>query len=305
MKIGYFADGPWSHLALEKLVSNGHKICFIVPRYDTQDPKLKVWSEELDVPFLLSSNVNDPVFVESLREFGVELFISMSFNQILRSDIIRFPPKGFINCHAGKLPFYRGRNPLNWVLINGETSMGITVHYVDEGIDTGDIIHQDEVPILPADDYGTLLDKAVEACPSALLKAVGKIGTGDFQPIAQSTIHPVGSYFGRRRIGDEIIDWNWPSERIHNFIRAVTSPAPGARSNRDGESEVIFWRSELIEGAPSYISTPGEVVGRTGEGVVVKSGSSTLLVKCVSELDGDEKKRQLHVPRYRIGTRFQ
>lgn len=305
MKIGYFADGPWSHLALEGLIAEGHKICFIVPRYDTRDPILREWSEKLRIPFLLSSNVNELTFLQTLRPFEADLFVSMSFNQILKQEIIRLAPKGFINCHAGKLPFYRGRNPLNWALINGETTMGVTVHYVDKGIDTGDIIHQDEVLILPEDDYGTLLDKAVEACPAALLKAIAKIDAGDYRPIVQSTIHPVGSYFGQRKDGDEIIDWDWPSTRIHNFIRALASPAPGARSKKDGVQEVTFWRSELIKEAPSYISTPGEVVGRTGEGVVIKSGTSTLLVKCVSESDGGGGKKEPHIPRYRIGTRFQ
>ena len=87
----------------------------------------------------------------------------MSFDQIFKSEIIYLSKHKIINCHAGKLPFYRGRNVLNWVLINDE-EFGITVHYVDEGIDTGDIILQKKFPISDQDNYKTLLEKSYRMC---------------------------------------------------------------------------------------------------------------------------------------------
>ena len=143
MKVGYFADGPWSHTTIDML--NNHKeieILFIVPRYETQDPILRDWAKKLKIPFIVESNVNNITFINYLKNFNADLFISMSFNQILFSDILSIPKIGFINCHAGKLPFYRGRNPLNWALINDEKDFGITVHYIDEGIDSGNIVLQ-------------------------------------------------------------------------------------------------------------------------------------------------------------------
>ena len=301
MKIGYFADGPWSHLALEKLLQNGHEICFIVPRYDTLDPTLKAWAEKLNVPFLPSENVNHPEFLKSLNNFQADLFISMSFNQILHKSIINIPPKGFINCHAGMLPFYRGRNPLNWALINGEESIGVTTHYVDEGIDTGDIITQEIVSVSADDTYGTLLDKAILSCPVSLCKAVDLIDSGNFTPIKQHTIHPVGSYFTQRRVGDELIDWNWSSERTYNFVRAITTPGPGARTHVKCEQEIAVLACQLIEDAPNYLSCVGEVIGRHPNGVVVKTGDSSLFISLIKKMETGLEQ----IPAYKIGTRFE
>lgn len=300
MKIGYFADGPWSHKALEALLRNEHEICFIVPRYDTQDLILREWSDKLNVPFLPVENVNSAQFIKLLSEFHAELFISMSFNQILKKEIIAFAPKGFINCHAGMLPFYRGRNPLNWALINGERSLGVTAHFIDEGIDTGDIIFQDIIPISNEDTYSTLLDKAIQACPTCLCKAVELLERDNFIPIRQDTIHPTGTYFGQRRVGDEVLDWHLSSERIYNFVRAITKPGPGARTFVNGKKEIAIITSRMIENAPEYISTMGEVVGKNSSGIIVKTGTSTILVTKVEDIElGIE-----HIPAYRIGTRL-
>src|SRR5690606_11568598 len=113
-----------------------------------------------------------------------------------------------INCHAGKLPYYRGRNILNWVLINDENEFGITVHYIDDGIDTGDLILQETFPITDNDNYKTLLEVAYVECGNLLYKAINKIQEGNVKPVSQSTIHSVGFYCGIRRQGDEIINWN-------------------------------------------------------------------------------------------------
>ena len=176
MKVGYFADGPWSHKALEVITdSDLFDVVFIVPRFDTQDPVLKKWADRLEIPFLPTENVNSAEFIALIDGYKPDLLVSMSFNQILKTDIIAYAPKGFINCHAGALPFYRGRNPLNWVLINGENTFGITVHYVDEGIDTGDIIEQKYYPISTHDTYSSLLNLAVTECGQVLFSAMQKL----------------------------------------------------------------------------------------------------------------------------------
>ena len=141
MKIGYFADGPWAHESIAKIAEDSRfDITYIVPRFDNQDPILREWANKLEVDFLPFKDINSTESLEVLRGYEAELYVSMSFNQILKSKILDMPKLGFINCHAGALPFYRGRNILNWVLINDESHFGVTVHYIDEGIDTGDII---------------------------------------------------------------------------------------------------------------------------------------------------------------------
>jgi len=276
MNIGYFADGPWAHRALEKIVEKSNfKIIFIVPRFDKQDHILQQWAEKLDVPFLPLKDVNSKEGISVLEKYDADINVSMSYNQILKKEIIDLSPLGFINCHAGKLPFYRGRNILNWSLINDEKDFGVTVHYVDEGVDTGDIILQKVTSITDEDDYSTLLSRAINICADLLIEALYMIDAGNVKRTKQKDIHPVGSYFGCRVEGDEYIDWNWTSRRIFNFIRAITTPGPCARTIIN-DCDIKVKRAELIDESVGYIGTVGEVIGVTHEGIIVKTGDSII-----------------------------
>lgn len=303
MRIGYFADGPWSHRALEKIVqSELMEIAFIIPRYDTQDPVLKEWADELGVPYYPVKNVNTEEFIDWMERYKPDLLVSMSFNQILKADILASVKEGFINCHAGALPFYRGRNPLNWALINGENSFGITVHYVDEGIDTGDIVVQKHYPITMEDTYASLLKLAIYECAEVLFLALKQIALGTVKRIKQEEIHPVGTYFGIRTFGDEVVNFKWPAIRFFNFVRAISNPGPGARFWVN-EQEYAIEVAKLIVDAPIYIATEGEVVGRDNLGVIVKVGDSTIRITRVRKVDSSGETEVL-VPIFKIGTRL-
>jgi methionyl-tRNA formyltransferase len=277
MRVGYFGDGPWAHQALYKIIEQGHEVLFVVPRYDTQDPALKRIAERYEIPWTVVKNVNSVGFIENVQASSCDIMISMSFNQIIRKNLRSAAPMGFINCHAGALPFYRGRNPINWALINGEDRIGVTVHFVDEGIDTGDIITQYFIDVLESDDYASLLEKGYVTCAEALCKALSIVSQRNFRPTAQDEIDPVGFYCCRRVDGDEYIDWSDTSENIRNFIRAITKPGPGAISV-SSKYKLIIYQSRLVPDAPDYKGVPGEVVGVTEDSWVVKTGSSVLQV---------------------------
>ena len=147
MLIGYFADGKWAHNALELIISSVDiDIAFICARYENPDQILFQKAKNLGVDFFIEKDINNNSFQKRLAAYKCDLFVSMSFNQIFKRETFSIPSKGTINCHAGKLPLYRGRNVLNWALINDEKEFGITVHFVDENIDTGDIILQKTFP---------------------------------------------------------------------------------------------------------------------------------------------------------------
>ena len=153
LNIGYFADGPWSHQAFTKLIQIPDiSISFICGRYKTKDQILKNFAKEFKIDYLEHNDVNSSDFISLIKNYKCNLFVSMSFDQIFKKDIIKLMRHNIINCHAGKLPFYRGRSVLNWVLINDEKEFGITVHYIDEGIDSGDIILQRSYEITDLDD---------------------------------------------------------------------------------------------------------------------------------------------------------
>ena len=239
IKIGYFADGPWSHLAFEKIIKDKSiTIGFIVPRSDSNDDTLKNYAKSYGIDYLQGINVNSDSFYTKANNYNCDLFVSMSFNQIFKTKIMNLPKLKTINCHAGKLPFYRGRNILNWALINDEKEFGITVHYIDEGIDTGDIILQNLFPINDLDNYETLLNKAYTGCSDSIYNGIKIIQNESVKPIKQNTIHPIGMYCGQRKKGDEIINWNQTSRQLFNFIRSITYPGPCAQSKKEN-SDVI------------------------------------------------------------------
>lgn len=273
-RIGYFADGPWAHEAFELLINDPTlEIMFIVPRSDTKDQTLKNYASEFGIDYLHPVKINSEDFLAKAETYSCDLFISMSFNQIFRKPVTHLPKFDTINCHAGKLPFYRGRNILNWALINDEDEFGITVHFVDEGIDTGDIILQRSFPITDDDDYSTLLEVAHKECANILYEAVKQIQSGINQRIDQKNLHPVGFYCGRRGEGDEIIDWNQTSREIFNFIRSVCQPGPMALSFKNGKPVKIN-KSRLISQAPVYKNTPGQLLSKTKDGFLVKTKDS-------------------------------
>tara|TARA_B100000963_G_C22593655_1_gene656774 strand:- start:719 stop:1615 length:897 start_codon:yes stop_codon:yes gene_type:complete len=283
LKIGYFADGPWSHEAFLKIVNDKRfDIRFIVPRNDSQDTTLLSFSKKFKIDYFKLDNINSDTSLKKVSDYDCDLLVSMSFNQIFRKNIIDLTSIGIINCHAGKLPFYRGRNILNWALINDEKEFGITVHFVDEGIDTGDIILQDTFSITDYDNYNTLLNTAYSGCADILHKALVQIAKNDYCRINQETIHPIGFYCGARGEGDEIINWKDSSRNIFNFIRAICKPGPMART-KNGSEDIFINRAKYIQNAPNYIGTPGQVLMKTKKGFLVKTNDSFIEI---FELEG-------------------
>lgn len=276
MKIGYFADGPWGWKTFDKMMADDSlEIAFMAVRYENRDEHLLKCAEEYGIPVELSKNINSEEYIAKMKEYDVDLFVSMSFNQIFRTEMINLPKYKTINCHAGKLPFYRGRNILNWVLINDEKEFGITAHYLDEGIDTGDIILQEVYPITDEDDYGTLLSRAYEGCADVIYRAIKMIQSGEVKRIRQSDIDPVGMYCGIRGSGDEIIDWNQTSREIFNFIRAISKPGPQATSWING-NKISINKARMIPQACCYKNNNGQVIGKTEEGFLVKTKDTVL-----------------------------
>jgi methionyl-tRNA formyltransferase len=298
MDLLYFGDGLWATRCLRRLLDDGHRVAAVVLRSKPSDSTLSELAKEAGITVKSPAAVNAWEFVEWVRSLEPELNISMSYDQILRRPIIDSAPSGFINCHAGKLPCYRGRNVINWAIINNEKEIGLTVHYVDEGIDTGDIILQRTVPITFEDTYETVLAKVRNSFPDLLAEAVGLIEKGKVGRQPQSNLD--GTYYAGRIPGDEWIDWSDTSLKIYNKIRAITHPGPGARTILNDRT-LIVWQARYNADWPKYIATPGEVVGwLSKEGVRVKTGDSTVVLERVQFEDEQSET----VPTFPIGTRF-
>jgi methionyl-tRNA formyltransferase len=296
MRIVILGDGKWATDSLWRLRADGHDIVAVLLRARPGEAGLEAAARALRLPILQPRQVNAPECVASLRALAPDVLLSIAYNQILGAELRAVAP-WCLNVHAGQLPRYRGRNVINWALINGEPEIGITVHLVDAGIDTGDILLQRTLPVAWTDTYGDVLDRVVGAIPGLVADSLALIAEGRATPTPQGD---GGTYFGGRREGDEWIDWTRPSSEIYNKIRAITHPGPGARTwlPPDGEA-VVIWRAVYDLSWPRYLATPGEVVGRVPAGVIVKTGDSTILLTNVQIGE-----RPPETPRWPIGTRL-
>jgi len=233
-----FADGVWGTRTLESLLQSPLlEVQAVVLRKNPSDDSLEELAKRENLTILQPEKVNSPSCRKVLLEFDSQLFVSMSYDQIFKKQTYSIATLGAINCHAGKLPWYRGRSILNWVLIEGESEFGITVHQIDETIDTGGIIKQEVFPISDEDDYATLMETALKECPRLLAQAVEEIAiSGQIKLQSQTEIDPTGSYYPRRKSGDERVVWDWGARKIFNFVRALVPPGPMAQSQtRRGE----------------------------------------------------------------------
>lgn len=299
MRIVLFGDGRWAADTLKHLAADGHHVAAVVVRARASDTLLENAATAMRIPVQRPANVNAPAFVTSLVALAPDLGVSVSYDQILRRAVLDVPRRGVINLHAGKLPRYRGRNVINWAIINGEQEIGLTAHMVDEGIDTGPILKQLTLPIGWTDGYGDVLARVVAALPGLAADTVREIAAGTATPVPQRAED--GTYFAGRGDGDEWLDWSLSSRHLYNKIRAITRPGPGARTLLDGR-EIVVWHARYDPSWPCYIATPGQVVGRVvGDegGALVKTGDSTLLVQEV-QISGAPST----LPPWRIGTRL-
>lgn len=143
---------------MELLYQRKKEIVGVVLRVRSTDDELQRLAEKLKIPVFQPYRCNSKEFLDTITELAPDLNLSVSYDQILQRPIIDSAQLGFVNFHAGKLPYYRGRSVLNWAIINGEEEVGLTAHFIDEGIDTGDIILQRTLPISWTDTYKEVLD---------------------------------------------------------------------------------------------------------------------------------------------------
>lgn len=280
MKIGLFADGIWGENTLKELLIMDVRISFVALRWKPNQSNLEYICRDKGIPVLQEEDINADHVLKIIKIFGCNIFISMSFDQIFKEPLLTMAPLGAINCHAGKLPSYRGRSVLNWALINGESEFGITVHFMDCAIDTGDIVIQKVFPIYPSDNFKTLLETAYVQCAKCVRLAVEIILSGEVKRIEQPKNGSTVFYCRRRVVGDERVDWRWSSERIHNFVRALVPPGPGALTTIHGKNLVLY-KTKIAGASDVTSSQPGTVsaVDIANEQIVVITGRGSLAIE--------------------------
>jgi methionyl-tRNA formyltransferase len=247
---------------LEALVAAGHGVDAVhVPPPAAQKPEIAGAAARLGVRLSPVAGANAPDFAAALRAARPRLGVVAGFSTILSRDVHAAPELGTINCHAGKLPFYRGGSPLNWQIMNGESEAGISVLRVDDGIDSGDVLAEAVLPIGPEDDIATLHEKANAVFPGLVVGTVARFAAGDLAGRRQDPAAAV--YWHQRNDSDGRIDWRASAKRVHDTVRALTSPYPGAFAHLDGR-RVRILRTSLD--VPDVRGVPGRIVHVSGGG---------------------------------------
>lgn len=310
MKIAVFAYHDIGYECLKVLMEAGEEVVAVVTHED--DPGEEIWFSSVAelarkglLPVYMPSNPNTADFVHLMRGLAPELIFSFYYRRLLSKELLEIPRLGGINLHGSLLPKYRGRAPINWVLVNGEPETGLTLHYMVQEADAGDIIAQRRVPIDAEDTALDLFRKMIVAGRELLRETLPFIREGTAPRMPQNP--GMATSFGRRRPEDGKIDWAQPAKSIHNLIRAVTHPFPGAFTFYKGK-KLFLWRAVPIDAESSgECDVPGTVKGaKNGNGMVICAGAGRLLIN-LAQVEGEEEMagdRLMERHRIRVGTKL-
>lgn len=224
-------------------------------------------SAEMELPVYAPEDVNHPLWVERIRELKPDVIFSFYYRDMLNEELLALAPKGAFNLHGSLLPKYRGRAPINWAVLKGETETGVTLHKMVAKADAGDIVAQEKVTITETDTSLTVHAKVREAAATLLTRVLPQIENATYTATAQNESE--ATYFGRRTAADGLIDWNRSAKEVYDLIRAVTEPYPGAFTYL-GERKMIIWRACIL--AENSDKRPGTVISTNPLRIVCAEG---------------------------------
>ena len=261
---------------LSVLLAHGVDVALVVTHRD--NPKENIWFDSVaalaalhGIPTITPDDPNAPEIIEQIRALQPDFFFSFYYREMLKKALLDIPARGALNMHGSLLPKYRGRVPVNWAIIHGETETGSTLHYMTEKPDNGDIVAQQAVPILPNDTALQVFQKVTVAAEIALNEVLPALLAGNAPRIRQDLGR--GGYFGGRKAEDGIIDWSQSAQVIHNLVRAVAPPYPGATTHLMGQTMRIL--QTLVTGCtaagkerPAFYVKEGKAYAICGSGVL-------------------------------------
>ena len=270
---------------LEELIASGDELALVITHDDR--PGETIWfrsvaavAERHGIPVIAPPDVNAPEIIARVRALEPDFLFSAMFRQLLKRELLEVPRRGALNLHPSLLPRFRGRSPINWVLVEGETETGVTLHYMVEKADRGDIVAQRRIAIDDEDTALTLHRKATEEARLLMREAYPLLASARAPRIVQEQSR--ASYYGGRRPADGEIDWRRPARMIYDLVRAVTHPYPGAFTWHQGRRIFVWWARP---GSPVQALRPGEV-WLAGDGAVwVGAGEGALRLERV-EVEG-------------------
>lgn len=267
-----FAYHDVGYECLDALIQNDEYIVAVITHKN--NPEEEIWfrsvedlAEEYDIPVYTPESVNTEEWIERIGAMEPDLILSFYYRNMIDEDILSLPRLGAFNLHGSLLPKYRGRVPINWAIINGEETTGVTLHHMVKRADAGDIVDQEPVAIGPDDTARDVFAKCVAAARLVIERQIDGLTAGTAPRRKQDESQ--ATKFSGRTPEDGRIDWKQSNRSIYNLIRAVTHPYPGAFTEIDGKRLFIWQAKPVTEGE----GKPGTVLSSDPLRIACGSGS--------------------------------
>lgn len=285
---------------LSVLLAQGVDVKLVVTHEDSTTENIwfgsvQALAQEHGIPVVTPTDPHDDATMALLKSAQPDLLFSFYYRHMLKPTILSVPKRGCYNLHGSLLPKYRGRVPINWAVIHGETESGATLHEMVEKPDAGAMLDQMAVPILPNDTAQQVFDKVLVAAEIVLHRTLPALIAGNAPRTPMNL--KAGSYFGGRKAEDGRIVWTQSAQQIHNLVRAVTQPYPGAFSDLP-QGRLTVWRTQCLNernvGAPALFVRAGNLLARGGDGGLLRIlsaqlGEQPLTVENLKQYLGDNE----------------
>lgn len=290
-RIIFMGTPDFSVGVLERLINDGYEIVGVVTQPDRPvgrkriltPPPVKVTAEKHGIPVLQPEKIRVDSEVDKVLALNPDLIVTAAFGQILPNRLLEAPKYGCINVHASLLPELRGGAPIHYAIMQGKAKTGVTIMYMVEKLDAGDMLAKVEVPIEETDHTGSLHDKLSKAGAQLVSETIPKLLNGEITPIKQNEEDATFAFNIKRE--QELIDWTKEGEAIYNHIRGL-HPWPVAYTLLNGKVLKVWW-GEKVKTAKQ--GSAGEVLDIEKDGFVVKTGNDTAIK--ITDLQLAGKKR--------------
>jgi len=278
MRIVFMGTPEFAVPSLQALLDSADEVVGVISQpdrpkgrgHELAPPPVKILAQQTGIPMLQPLKIRTPDFLEALAAWKPDLIAVTAYGRILHAPILNLPPMGCINVHGSLLPKYRGAAPVQWAVINGETETGITTMLMDEGMDTGAMLLQESIPILPDDTAGTLAPRLASLGGRLLVETISRLKAGTITPLVQDHARATLAPLLKKENG--VIDWTTDARSIANRIRGL-SPWPGAYTFY-GQERWNIWKAVAAH-TPSQ-GQPGTVLAVTKQSLTVSTGGGAL-----------------------------
>jgi methionyl-tRNA formyltransferase len=290
-KIIFMGTPDFSVPVLRQIIQDGYDCIGVVTQPDRPvgrkkvltPPPVKVEAEKLGIPVFQPERIKQSEELQTILQLKPDLIVTAAFGQILPLELLTAPKFGCINVHASLLPELRGGAPIHYAIIQGKEKTGVTIMYMAEKLDAGDILTSVEVPILEDDNVGTMHEKLSKAGAKLLSETIPKLLKNELTPIVQD--EEKVTFASNIQREQEKVDWTQSGEVIYNHIRGL-NPWPVAYTLLKG-TVLKIWQSKKILNENK--AAPGTVVNIEDDGIVIATGNETAIK--ITELQPSGKKR--------------